>query len=211
MYKAQTGVGLLPTINKLTLFIKNGCILVLKKKRGYSCSREGLDSIHYGRGYICRALHLLKETGRPNKKPPTPTEKPHQTNKTTLKLIAVIFSVHSCSHGILFLSQPSSGAFRPGSMKYSSISKRLFIVITFLRGCLSASFSFCVFLSGLVVPESRGNETVPEVATTSGYALLHFFSDAAYNLTGFNIAYAYVHMPTPVSLCLPVRRSFRLI
>lgn len=44
----------------------------------------------------------------------------------------------------------------------------------------------------MVVPESRGNETVPEVVTTSGYALLHFFSDAAYNLTGFNIAYSYV-------------------
>lgn len=42
------------------------------------------------------------------------------------------------------------------------------------------------------MPESRSNETVPEVVTTSGYALLHFFSDAAYNLTGFNIAYAYV-------------------
>uniref|UniRef100_A0A8C2QXS7 Attractin like 1 n=1 Tax=Capra hircus TaxID=9925 RepID=A0A8C2QXS7_CAPHI len=37
---------------------------------------------------------------------------------------------------------------------------------------------------GLIVPEIRGNETVPEVVTTSGYALLHFFSDAAYNLTG---------------------------
>lgn len=44
--------------------------------------------------------------------------------------------------------------------------------------------------SGLIVPESRGNETVPEVVTTSGYALLHFFSDAAYNLTGFNIFYS---------------------
>lgn len=51
---------------------------------------------------------------------------------------------------------------------------------------------FRVCHSGLVVPENRGNETVPEVVTTSGYALLHFFSDAAYNLTGFNIAYSYV-------------------
>lgn len=46
------------------------------------------------------------------------------------------------------------------------------------------------FPSGLIVPEVRGNETVPEVVTTSGYALLHFFSDAAYNLTGFNIFYS---------------------
>ncbi|XP_053314088.1 attractin isoform X2 [Spea bombifrons] len=43
--------------------------------------------------------------------------------------------------------------------------------------------------SGLIVPEKEGNESVPEVAVTSGYALLHFFSDAAYNLTGFNISY----------------------
>lgn len=49
-----------------------------------------------------------------------------------------------------------------------------------------------VFPSGLVVPETRRNETIPEVMTTSGYAMLHFFSDAAYNLTGFNIFYSYV-------------------
>ena len=48
----------------------------------------------------------------------------------------------------------------------------------------------CCLNSGLIVPEIRGNETVPEVVTTSGYALLHFFSDAAYNLTGFNIFYS---------------------
>uniref|UniRef100_UPI00398E86D8 attractin isoform X4 n=1 Tax=Pristiophorus japonicus TaxID=55135 RepID=UPI00398E86D8 len=43
--------------------------------------------------------------------------------------------------------------------------------------------------SGLIVPEKNGNETIPEVVARSGYALLHFFSDAAYNLTGFNITY----------------------
>ncbi|KAK6306803.1 hypothetical protein J4Q44_G00219510 [Coregonus suidteri] len=43
--------------------------------------------------------------------------------------------------------------------------------------------------NGLIVPERYGNETVPEVVSQSGYALLHFFSDAAYNLTGFNISY----------------------
>lgn len=49
-----------------------------------------------------------------------------------------------------------------------------------------------MFPSGLVVPETRRTESIPEVMTTSGYALLHFFSDAAYNLTGFNIFYSYV-------------------
>lgn len=53
--------------------------------------------------------------------------------------------------------------------------------------------------SGLVVPENRGNETVPEVVTTSGYAFLHFFSDAAYNLTGFNIAYSINSCPNNCS------------
>lgn len=45
------------------------------------------------------------------------------------------------------------------------------------------------WFSGLIIPERYGNETVPEVVSQSGYALLHFFSDAAYNLTGFNISY----------------------
>ncbi|XP_056903004.1 attractin-like protein 1 isoform X3 [Takifugu flavidus] len=53
--------------------------------------------------------------------------------------------------------------------------------------------------SGLIVPESRRNETVPEVVTSSGYALLHFFSDAAYNLTGFNIAYSINSCPNNCS------------
>ncbi|XP_010117797.1 PREDICTED: attractin-like protein 1, partial [Chlamydotis macqueenii] len=53
--------------------------------------------------------------------------------------------------------------------------------------------------SGLIVPEVRGNETVPEVVTTSGYALLHFFSDAAYNLTGFNIFYSINSCPNNCS------------
>lgn len=50
--------------------------------------------------------------------------------------------------------------------------------------------SYSCMSSGLVVPETKGNETIPEVVTTSGYALLHFFSDAAYNLTGFNIFFS---------------------
>lgn len=45
--------------------------------------------------------------------------------------------------------------------------------------------------SGLIVPKRQSNETVPEVLATSGYVLLQFFSDAAYNLTGFNITYSF--------------------
>ncbi|KAL7869247.1 hypothetical protein AOLI_G00132350 [Acnodon oligacanthus] len=53
--------------------------------------------------------------------------------------------------------------------------------------------------SGLIVPEVPGNETVPEVETNSGYALLHFFSDAAYNLTGFEIFYSINSCPNNCS------------
>lgn len=53
--------------------------------------------------------------------------------------------------------------------------------------------------SGLIVPEVPGNETVPEVETNSGYALLHFFSDAAYNLTGFDIFYSINSCPNNCS------------
>uniref|UniRef100_A0A3Q2DFC3 EGF-like domain-containing protein n=1 Tax=Cyprinodon variegatus TaxID=28743 RepID=A0A3Q2DFC3_CYPVA len=59
--------------------------------------------------------------------------------------------------------------------------------------------SLVAVFSGLIVPEIRGNETVPEVETTSGYALLHFFSDAAYNLTGFNIFYSINSCPNNCS------------
>ncbi|KAI2658388.1 Attractin-like protein 1 [Labeo rohita] len=52
---------------------------------------------------------------------------------------------------------------------------------------------------GLIVPEVKGNETVPEVETNSGYALLHFFSDAAYNLTGFEIFYSINSCPNNCS------------
>ncbi|XP_062330450.1 attractin-like protein 1 isoform X2 [Osmerus eperlanus] len=53
--------------------------------------------------------------------------------------------------------------------------------------------------SGLIVPEVQINETVPEVETSSGYALLHFFSDAAYNLTGFEIFYSINSCPNNCS------------
>ncbi|KAG7461552.1 hypothetical protein MATL_G00192280 [Megalops atlanticus] len=53
--------------------------------------------------------------------------------------------------------------------------------------------------SGLIVPEHDANEMVPEVASQSGYTLLHFFSDAAYNLTGFNISYRINSCPSSCS------------
>lgn len=32
---------------------------------------------------------------------------------------------------------------------------------------------------------------LPEIVTTSGYALIHFYSDIAVNMSGFNISYRY--------------------
>lgn len=83
-------------------------------------------------------------------------------------------------------------------MKYCCVS--IIVTVTLKRGVFPLCLLLVVcpmFLSGLVVPETGGNDTVPEVVTTSGYALLHFFSDAAYNLTGFTITYSYVEMPPP--------------
>lgn len=37
---------------------------------------------------------------------------------------------------------------------------------------------------------------VPEVVAYSGAALLHFFSDDAYNMSGFNISYRFDSCPT---------------
>uniref|UniRef100_A0A8B9L738 Attractin-like 1b n=1 Tax=Astyanax mexicanus TaxID=7994 RepID=A0A8B9L738_ASTMX len=48
-------------------------------------------------------------------------------------------------------------------------------------------------------PEPEDDEWLPEVETNSGYALLHFFSDAAYNLTGFDIFYSINSCPNNCS------------
>ncbi|XP_071548836.1 attractin-like protein 1 isoform X2 [Panulirus ornatus] len=44
--------------------------------------------------------------------------------------------------------------------------------------------------SGMVVQDDYRVPHIPEVVATSGYALLYFYSDAAYNLTGFSISYS---------------------
>ena len=48
----------------------------------------------------------------------------------------------------------------------------------------------CVsFYSGLLVQKNYKVLRLPEVVAKSGYALIHFYTDVAYNLTGFNITY----------------------
>ncbi|CAL4125631.1 unnamed protein product, partial [Meganyctiphanes norvegica] len=43
--------------------------------------------------------------------------------------------------------------------------------------------------SGMVVQDDYSVPYIPEVVAKSGFALLYFYSDAAYNLTGFSISY----------------------
>ena len=42
--------------------------------------------------------------------------------------------------------------------------------------------------SGLVIPNGTTTSVMPEV-TMTGFSMLHFYSDAAYNMSGFNISY----------------------
>ena len=44
--------------------------------------------------------------------------------------------------------------------------------------------------SGMVKSNHYSIQRVPEVVGTSGYMLLHFYSDVAYNMTGFNITFS---------------------
>uniref|UniRef100_T1IQI0 NOC3-like protein n=1 Tax=Strigamia maritima TaxID=126957 RepID=T1IQI0_STRMM len=44
--------------------------------------------------------------------------------------------------------------------------------------------------SGLILQAPHPGEDIPEVVASSGSAFLHFFSDVAYNMTGFNISYS---------------------
>ncbi|KAJ9584645.1 hypothetical protein L9F63_021007, partial [Diploptera punctata] len=43
--------------------------------------------------------------------------------------------------------------------------------------------------SGLMYKDGYSIRRIPEVVAHSGSALLHFYSDVAYNMTGFNISY----------------------
>ena len=47
----------------------------------------------------------------------------------------------------------------------------------------------CFFPSGILVEDDTPKDRIPEILATSGHAFLYFYSDAAYNLTGFNITY----------------------
>lgn len=54
--------------------------------------------------------------------------------------------------------------------------------------------------SGLMYSGNFSIRRVPEVVAHSGSVLLHFFSDDAYNMTGFNISYKINGCPTTNSM-----------
>ncbi|CAH0395554.1 unnamed protein product [Bemisia tabaci] len=53
--------------------------------------------------------------------------------------------------------------------------------------------------SGLMYQGDYSIRRIPEVVTHSGYALIHFYSDVAYNMTGFNITYSLNSCPSRIS------------
>ncbi|RZF37106.1 hypothetical protein LSTR_LSTR013802 [Laodelphax striatellus] len=54
-------------------------------------------------------------------------------------------------------------------------------------------------LSGLMYKDDYAIRRTPEIVANSGFALLHFYSDVAYNMTGFNISYRLNSCPSRVS------------
>lgn len=51
------------------------------------------------------------------------------------------------------------------------------------------SFLSVLSISGLMYRGNFSIRRVPQVIATSGTALVHFFSDDAYNMSGFNLTY----------------------
>lgn len=54
-------------------------------------------------------------------------------------------------------------------------------------------------LSGLMYTDNYAVRRLPEIVTTSGYALIHFYSDIAVNMSGFNISYRLNSCPSRTS------------
>ena len=51
-------------------------------------------------------------------------------------------------------------------------------------------------LSGMTRQDRYAVRRVPELIGTSGHMLIHFFSDVAYNMTGFNITFSIDSCPS---------------
>lgn len=77
---------------------------------------------------------------------------------------------------------------------YLMVSSALPVLLQFFFGFFfisgdSVSSPLLAVFSGLMYKDDYGIRRIPEVVAQSGSALLHFYSDIAYNMTGFNITY----------------------
>lgn len=65
--------------------------------------------------------------------------------------------------------------------------------------------------SGLMYKSAYSVRRVPEIVANSGTVLLHFFSDDAYNMSGFNITYRLDDCPTMVRKRYRVTNGYDLL
>lgn len=63
----------------------------------------------------------------------------------------------------------------------------------------SVSSPLLAVFSGLMYKDGYSVRRIPEIVAQSGSALLHFYSDVAYNMTGFNISYRINSCPSRYS------------
>ena len=52
------------------------------------------------------------------------------------------------------------------------------------------------FFAGMTRQDRYAVRRVPELVGTSGHMLIHFYSDVAYNMTGFNITFSIDSCPS---------------
>lgn len=70
--------------------------------------------------------------------------------------------------------------------------------------------SLSLIHSGLMYKSNFSIRRIPEVVANSGATLLHFFSDDAYNMSGFNISYRFDSCPTTDSCEYKINRIIDL-
>lgn len=70
-----------------------------------------------------------------------------------------------------------------------NVSSLFVINVIFSPAGDSVSSPLLAVFSGLMYKDGYSVRRIPEIVAQSGSALLHFYSDVAYNMTGFNISY----------------------
>lgn len=107
-------------------------------------------------------------------------------SNTTIRLRVEEFSTE-CGWDYLYI-------FDGDSVHSPLIAVLRYVKLKFLQN-LYSKMRFCDYFflnSGLMYTDNYAVRRLPEIVTTSGYALIHFYSDIAVNMSGFNISYRYV-------------------